>query len=338
MLSPALSAPPAPEAPPVVVRPLAADEALARHAETGALLKAVVDDGASVSFMAGFTRDAADAFYRKVAEGVAEGSRVLLVAEQAGRLLGTVQVVASGIANQPHRADVAKMLVHPQARGAGIGAALLAAAEREAAARGWWLLVLDTVVDSAGDRLYARGGWTKVGIIPDYALWPDGRLCPTRYYFKDLRGPVTIARETPDQPDVRALLVAAHGYSAALYPAGSNHMLPVAELLKPAMRFFVARRAGAAIGCGAVVINADGTGELKSFFVTPAARGGGTGAGLIAAAESAARAGGVRHLRLETGVFSAPALALYRRAGFTPCAAFAPYRPDPWSVFLEKRL
>jgi putative acetyltransferase len=179
-----------------------------------------------------------------------------------------------------------------------------------------------------------------VGVIPNFALMPDGELCPTRYFYKDLRAsePVVVARETPDQPEIAAFLAAADAHSAALYPAESNHGLPLAELLRPELRFFVARRGGRALGCGAVLVGPDGTGELKRFFVDPSARGAGLGARLIAAVEAEARREGVRVLRLETGVFSGPALALYRGQGYRPREAFPPYRPDPMSVFMEKAL
>jgi GNAT superfamily N-acetyltransferase len=169
------------------VRSLSPEEASAGVPELASVLLDCVDGGASVSFMAGTTRAEAEDFWRKVAAGVADGSRILIVAEDAGRIIGTTQAVAAGVPNQPHRADLAKMLVQRDARGRGIGAALLAEAERLSLAAGWWLMVLDTVAGSAGDRLYARLGWNPVGIIPDFALWPDGRLCATKYYYKDLR-------------------------------------------------------------------------------------------------------------------------------------------------------
>lgn len=169
------------------VRRLSPAEAGSACAALADVLLDCVAGGASVSFMADMTAAEALAFWRKVAVGVAAGERILIVAEQGDRIVGTVQLVAAGVPNQPHRADLAKMLVHRAGRGQGIGAALLKAAEAEARQAGWWLLVLDTVADSAGDRLYTRGGWTPVGIIPDFALWPDGRLCPTKYFYKDLR-------------------------------------------------------------------------------------------------------------------------------------------------------
>lgn len=323
----------------VMIRRLGAAEAAARAGELGGVLLDCVAGGASVSFMANMTETEARAFWTRVAEGVARDERILLVAEREGRLLGTVQVVAAGVPNQPHRADIAKMLVHREGRRRGIGLALLKAAEAAAFEAGFWLLVLDTVADSEGYRLYQRGGWRKVGPIPHFALWPDGRLCGTVYFYKDLRpeAALSVAIETPDQPEVRAFLEASDAASAALYPAESNHMLDMAALLEPAVRFFVARRGHAALGCGAVVLTRD-QGELKRFFVRPEARGQGVGEALVAAAEAQARQAGASVLRLETGVYSAAALALYRRNGFRPTEAFAPYSPDPLSVFMEKRL
>ncbi len=185
-----------------VIRVLDAAEAVARSDELADILLDCVAGGASVSFMADMTRPEALAFWGKVAEGVASGGRTLIVAESAGRLVGTVQVVATGIPNQPHRSDVSKMLVRREARGQGIGLALLEAAERASLAAGMWLMVLDTVDDSDGMRLYERGGWSRVGAVPDFALWPDGRLCPTVYYYKDLR-PATPAT-APAAISVRA--------------------------------------------------------------------------------------------------------------------------------------
>ncbi len=321
------------------IRQLEPAEARSRVGELADILLDCVAGGASVSFMADLTREEAVRFWTGVAQGVADGQRILLVGEETGRLIGTVQVVASGTPNQPHRADVAKMLVHRDGRNKGIGAALLARAEQEASQAGWWLLVLDTVEDSAGDRLYTRAGWRRAGLIPNYALWPDGGLCGTVYFYKDLRPQpaLQITLETPDQPEVRQFLEASEAYSAALYPPESNHMLDLSQLLEPAMRFFVARRGGVALGCGGLRLSQD-HGELKRFYVAYAARGQGVGASLVAAVEQAALDAGISLLRLETGIYSAPALTLYRKAGFVPRTAFAPYQPDPQSVFMEKRL
>lgn len=143
-----------------------------------------VEGGASVSFMLPITRERAVAFWQGVARGVAAGERALLVAEDAHGLCGTVQVILAQPENQPHRADVAKMLVHRRARNHGLGAALMRAAEETALARGKTVLVLDTVTDSTAARLYERLGWVRVGDIPNYALMPDGALCATTVYYR----------------------------------------------------------------------------------------------------------------------------------------------------------
>ena len=146
-----------------------------------------VEGGASVSFMLPMSRAKAGAFWRNTAASVARGERIVLVAEDdAGTIVGTAQVILAQPENQPHRGDLAKMLVHRRARKRGIGAALLAAAERGALEAGKTLLVLDTASDDA-ERLYARHGWQRCGVIPGYALWPDGAPCSTTYFFKSLR-------------------------------------------------------------------------------------------------------------------------------------------------------
>jgi GNAT superfamily N-acetyltransferase len=151
------------------------------------LLIDCVDGGASVSFMHPMTRAKADDFWRSMAASVARSERLVLAAEdETGAIVGTVQVVFSRAENQPHRADVAKMLVHRRARRHGIGALLLETAERNALAAGKTLLVLDTASDDA-ERLYERQGWKRVGRIPEYALMPDGAPCATTVYYKTLR-------------------------------------------------------------------------------------------------------------------------------------------------------
>lgn len=145
-----------------------------------------VEGGASVSFMHPLARDRAVGFWRDVAEHVSAGERALLVAEDALGICGTVQLILDLPENQPHRADVAKMLVHRRARRQGLGAALMQAAEATARECGKTLLVLDTVAESTAARLYERLGWTRVGTIPDYALMPDGAPCSATIYYRKL--------------------------------------------------------------------------------------------------------------------------------------------------------
>ena len=145
-----------------------------------------VEGGASVSFMAPFSQEQGLTFFRKVANSVVAGDTVLLAAKLDGKIIGTVQLGLDTPPNQPHRADVKKMLVHRSARGRGVGADLMARVEEEARKLGRWLLVLDTVPGDNGYRLYRRAGWTESGIIPDYAMFPDGRLCDTALFWKRL--------------------------------------------------------------------------------------------------------------------------------------------------------
>src|SRR6266852_3575824 len=145
-----------------------------------------VEGGASVSFMHPLSRDRAVAFWRRVAHGVAAGERALLVAGDARGLCGTVQLVLDQPENQPHRADLSKLLVHRRARRQGLGDALMRAAEATARECGKTLLVLDAVTGGDAERLYARLGWERVGVIPGYALLPHGGLCSTTVFYRNL--------------------------------------------------------------------------------------------------------------------------------------------------------
>lgn len=149
---------------------------------------------------------------------------------------------------------------------------------------------------------------------------------------------MVIARETPDQPDVRRLLHLSDVYFAGLYPAESNHLIDVAALMEPDVRFLVARRAGAAVGCGALVLDGNSEAEIKRMFVLPQSRGARLGSRILEALEMVAKAEGVRIVRLETGIHQPEALGLYRRHGYIERGPFGSYRPDPLSAFFEKRL
>jgi len=144
-----------------------------------------VEGGASVSFMAPLTYERARAFWAGVAADVARGDRVLVVADDDSGVVGTVQLALRLPENQPHRADLVKMLVHRRARRRGAGEALLRAAEEAARDLGRTLLVLDTA-SAAAERLYVRAGWQRVGAIPDYALLPQGGLADTVVYYRRL--------------------------------------------------------------------------------------------------------------------------------------------------------
>jgi GNAT superfamily N-acetyltransferase len=157
-----------------------------RHAaELTDVLVDCVEGGASVSFMSPLARETAERFWHGVAGDVVARRRALLVAlDDQGVIAGTVQLVLSLPENQPHRADVAKMLVHRRVRRHGVGAALLRAVEETARAEGRTLLVLDTVTGGDAERLYGRHGWVTVGQVPGYALMPNGVPCGTTFFYK----------------------------------------------------------------------------------------------------------------------------------------------------------
>jgi len=181
-------------APAIAVRRVSADEARLDATRGEPLATALADilincveGGASVSFMLPLERAKALAFWRGVLQGAARGERVLLVAENGdGRIVGTVQLVTAQPDNQPHRADVAKMLVHRDVRRQGVAAQLLAAVDQTARVEQKSVLVLDTVTGSDAERLYQRAGWQIVGVVPNFALMPDGAYCGTTFFHKQL--------------------------------------------------------------------------------------------------------------------------------------------------------
>jgi GNAT superfamily N-acetyltransferase len=170
----------------IEIRRLDASEAHAQLDGLAAVLADCVAGGASVSYMAPFSHDDARAAFGAVAADVEHGRRVLLAAFSEGELVGTVQIVLALPPNQPHRGEIAKLLVHRSARRRGVAELLMERAEAEARAEGKTLLVLDTVTGDDAERLYARLGWTRVGVIPGYALYPDGRPCDTTLFWKEL--------------------------------------------------------------------------------------------------------------------------------------------------------
>jgi len=159
------------------------------HEQLDALESVLVDcvaGGASVSYLAPFSHEQARSVFEAVATEVDQGRRLLLAAFADGDLVGTVQVILALPPNQPHRAEIAKLLVHRSARRRGIAQLLMESAEAEARAEGKTLLVLDTVTGDDAERLYERLRWSRVGVIPGYALYPDGRPCDTTIFWKSL--------------------------------------------------------------------------------------------------------------------------------------------------------
>lgn len=166
------------------IRRLDSDSARAFVPGLAQVLYDCVKGGASVSFIEPFTLAMAEEFFRTVAASVERNERILLAAFDHDEPVGTVQVILATPPNQPHRGEIAKLLVLGKARGSGVAAALMGEAEKQARLAGKTLLNLDTVTGSIAERLYERLGWTKVGVIPQYALFPDGTLCATTIFFK----------------------------------------------------------------------------------------------------------------------------------------------------------
>ncbi|NCH74925.1 GNAT family N-acetyltransferase [Cronobacter sakazakii] len=147
-----------------------------------------------------------------------------------------------------------------------------------------------------------------------------------------------ITSEAPGSADSRALIAALDAYQSTLYPAESNHLVDLADIPEDEMIFMVIRHQGEAVGCGAVMLNADGSGEIKRVYIDARHRGQRLGEKLMAALEAAARSRGCHTLQLETGIHQHAAVKLYERCGYTHTAPFAPYQPDPLSVFMRKRV
>lgn len=173
---------------PVRIVSLSADEAARHLPALAALLHACVHDGASVGFVLPFPPAEAEAFWRdRVLPPLGAGGRVLLAAWQGALLAGTVQLVIDTPANQPHRAEAAKLLVDPALRRRGVGRALMAALEERARAAGRSLITLDTRTGDGAEPLYAALGYATAGIIPGYCRDPFvDRLDATTIMFKAL--------------------------------------------------------------------------------------------------------------------------------------------------------
>ena len=171
---------------PIEIRRLGVNEMRAQLDGLAAVLADCVAGGASVSYMAPFSHEQARNAFEFWAAQVEQGDRLVLAAFADGDLVGTVQVILALPPNQPHRAEIAKLLVHRSARRRGVAQLLMEHAESEARAEGKTLLVLDTVTGDPAERLYQRLGWTTVGVIPGYALYPDGRPCDTTIFWKSI--------------------------------------------------------------------------------------------------------------------------------------------------------
>jgi len=170
----------------IEIRQLTAEEALTYLEPLASVLIDCVEGGASVHFMPPLSQATAEKFFAKSVADVERGERILLAAFSDSELVGTVQVQIAMPPNQAHRAEIAKLLVHRSARHQGVATLLMERAEEETRLAGKTLLVLDTATGGSAERLYARLGWTPVGVIPNFALLPDGSPCGTTIFWKQL--------------------------------------------------------------------------------------------------------------------------------------------------------
>jgi ribosomal protein S18 acetylase RimI-like enzyme len=172
--------------PDITIRTLAPSETFAALPALAEILSDCVEGGASVGFMSPYTPEDAMPYWEGVAQAVTDGATILIVAERDGDILGTVQLGIGTMPNQPHRADLKKLLVHRKARGLGLSRSLMDAADIEAMRHGRHVLVLDTATGSPAEFIYEKLGWQRVGIIPRYALMPDGSYCGSTFFYKAL--------------------------------------------------------------------------------------------------------------------------------------------------------
>lgn len=181
----------------VTVRALDGAQMRAAHGELVDLLCDAVAGGASMGFMLPLDRAGMGRYWQGVMDDVARGTRLCIVADDGARLVGGVQLALCEKANQPHRGDVQKLIVRREARGQGIGSALMRAVEEAALERGRVLLLLDTRTGSDADRLYGRWGWQPFGIVPGFAYDPDGTLAACTFYFKQLAPSLPYGQRAP---------------------------------------------------------------------------------------------------------------------------------------------
>ena len=170
----------------IEIRALSAEETHSHIADLSEVMIDCVEGGASIGYMSPYTLDDAAQFWKAVVADLLNNSVLHLAASDEGKIVGTVQVVLKQPPNQPHRGDLKKLMVRTSARGKGVARKLMQAAETAAQDHGKTLLVLDTATGSDAEFIYPKLGWKRVGVIPNYAKFPDGRFCDTTVFYKEL--------------------------------------------------------------------------------------------------------------------------------------------------------
>ena len=315
----------------ILVERLDADAARRHVPGLAAVLADCVANGASVSFMNPFGQADAEAFFRGVADKVATGETILVAAFDGDRLIGTAQLGLDMPPNQPHRADVRKMLVHSAGRRKGAAGAMLARLEDEARAIGRTLLVLDTASDEAR-RVYERGGWSRCGFIADYALLPDGGFCDTIIYAKQLEDKPVQTLQAPairdahigDLPGILAVVNEAILTSTALWTDQQEDLATREawwrQRIADGNPVLVAIEDGEVTGFGSYIQFRAWDGYRNavehSVYVRADRRGSGIGAALVDALIARAKAAGKHVIIGGIDGTNKASLKLHRRAGF----------------------
>jgi phosphinothricin acetyltransferase len=306
--------------------------AAARHVPgLAAVLADCVRNGASVSFMNPYGQQDAEVFFAGVVDQVARGQTVLVAAFLDERILGTAQLGLDMPPNQPHRTEVKKMLVHSDGRRQGIASSMLRRLEEEAIARGRTLLILDTASDEAR-RVYERGGWSRFGFVPDFALLPDGGFCDTTYYLKDLSPPKgtpvsTVAVRSAgeaDLPAIRDILNEAIRTSTSVWTDDpvdlDSRRVWLKERLAAGNPVLVAIDGGDVVGFGSYIQFRAWDGYRNavehSVYVQPDRRGSGVGSALVDALIAHAKSAGKHVIIGGIEGENRASLRLHRRAGF----------------------
>jgi|GEM_PF-105264 ribosomal protein S18 acetylase RimI-like enzyme len=318
---------------------------LAQHLDALAeVLLDSVQHGASVGFVMPYTFEEARRFWQGIQAQWEPGARRLLVLRnEEGAVVGTVQLLLKAPDNGSHRAEVSKMLVHSSMRRRGCGRALMLAIEAVAREEGKTLLVLDTRSGDAGEHLYGTLGFQLAGRLPGFARASDGGYDATSYMYKFLAplaepvGRITVKPEDPTTSDASTLINELSATLALITGDSGRASFDVADVQGPAACFAVARdRMGIAAGCGAFRPLPDGVAELKRMYARPGQVG--VGGAILAFLEGQARKLGYRELWLETRIANTRAMRFYEKHGYRRREAFGKYVGNPEAVCYEKSL
>lgn len=318
---------------------------LARHLDALAeVLLDCVQHGASVGFVMPYTLDEAKRFWQgTLAQWEPGARRLLILRNEEGRVVGTVQLLLKSPDNGSHRAEVCKMLVHSSMRRRGCGRALMQAIEACAREEGKTLLVLDTRSGDAGEHLYGTLGFQLAGRLPGFARASDGGYDPTSYMYKFLAplpepvGSIVVRAESPALSDAQSLMNALSATLALITGDSGKASFDAADVQGERARFVVARnRMGIAVGCGAFRPLQEGVAEIKRMYAHPGYAG--VGRAVLAFLENEARSLGYRELWLETRLVNARAVRFYEKHGYRRRENFGKYVGNAEAVCFEKAL